>query len=49
MLFIKHNKGSRCGAMGEVLGSDLKISEYKLQLCYYVHFWTNTREKDIEP
>ena len=30
--------GSLCDVMDKVLDSDLKVSEFKLQLCYYVPF-----------
>ena len=34
--------GSPCGIMGKVLDCGLEVSEFKLQLCYYVHFQPNT-------
>ena len=30
-----------CGIVVKVLICDLKVSEFKLQLCYYIHFQTN--------
>ena len=28
---------------------DREVSEFELQSCYHVHFWTNTFRKGIEP
>ena len=38
---------SPLGIIAKVLDSDLKMSKFKLQSCYYVHFWTNTLGKDM--
>ena len=35
--------------MGKVLDYCFEGSEIKLQLCYYIHFQTNTLWKGIEP
>ena len=35
--------------MTKVLDSSVRVSEYKLQFLYYVHFWTNTFEKGMKP
>ena len=32
-----------------LLDCNLKVSEFKLQLCYYIHFWTNTLGKGMNP
>ena len=37
------------GIMAKVLDCSLEISEFKLQLCYYIHFLTNTLGKGINP
>ena len=37
------------GVMAKVLDCSLKVSEFKLQSCYYVHIWTNAFEKGMEP
>ena len=34
--------------MVKVLDYYLEVSEYKLQSCYYVHFWTNAHGKGFE-
>ena len=41
--------GSPYGIMTKVLDYGLKVSEFKLQLHYYVHFWTNTFLKGMKP
>ena len=33
--------------MAKVLDCGLKISEFELQLYYYVHFWTNVLEEGM--
>ena len=33
--------------MAKVLDCSLELSKFELQSCYYVHFQTNTLEKDI--
>ena len=33
-------------AMAKVLNCSLKVSEFELQLCYYVHFQNNTLGKE---
>ena len=35
------------GTIVKVLDCGLKVSEFKLQSCYYVHFWTNTLGKGM--
>ena len=35
------------GAMVKVLDCNLEVSEFELQLPYYVHFRTNIREKGM--
>ena len=32
-----------------VLDCDIVVSKFKLQSPYYIHFWTNTIEKDMNP
>ena len=32
-----------------VLDSDTVVNEFKPQLLYYVHFWTNILGKDMDP
>ena len=44
------NQGSPYGIiMAKVLACSLKVSEFKFQSCYYVHFQTNTLGKDMIP
>ena len=38
-----------CGIMAKVRDCSLKIREFKLQLCYYIHFWTSTLGKGMNP
>ena len=35
--------------MATVLDNRLKVSEFEFQLGYYVHFWTKTFVKSINP
>ena len=28
---------------------DIVVSDFDLQLCYYIHFWTNTLGKTMKP
>ena len=37
------------GIMSNVLGCSLEVSEFKLQSCCCVHFWTNILGKGINP
>ena len=41
----------RCppGVMVKELDCAIVVSEFKLQSCYYVHFWTNALGKGINP
>ena len=46
---ISDTWGSPSGVMVKVLDCSLKVSEFKLQLHYYIHFLTNTLGKMYEP
>ena len=37
--------GNPCSVMTKVQDYSLKVSEFKLQYFYYIHFWTNTLQK----
>ena len=41
--------GSLYGVVVNVLDYVIVVSEYKLQLCYYIHFWLNALGKDMNP
>ena len=41
--------GSTHGLVASELDYNSIVSELKLQLCYHVHFWTNTLEKGMDP
>ena len=41
-LFFYLLEGSPSGVVANVLDYDIVVSEFKLQLCYYIHFQTNT-------
>ena len=41
------NPTNRCGVMAKVLDYNLDINEFEFQSGYYVHFPTNTLEKDM--
>ena len=43
----KYNKVIPCGVMVNVMDCKIIVSEFKLHLHYYVHFWTNTLGKHI--
>ena len=32
-----------------MLDCNIVVSEFEFKLRYYIHFWTNTLKKDIEP
>ena len=38
-----------CGVMVKAMDCGIKVSEFKFQLCHYVHFWTNTLGKGMNP
>ena len=40
---------SRHCVVANMLDCDIVVSEFKLQLFYYVHFQTNTLEKGMNP
>ena len=37
------------GVVANMLGCDTVVSEFKLQLCHYIHFRANTLGKDMKP
>ena len=37
------------GTMVKAMDSRIVVSEFEHQLCYYVHFWTNTFGKGMNP
>ena len=39
---------SLCDIVAYVLDCDIIVSEFELQSCYYIHFWTNTFGKRHE-
>ena len=39
--------GGFSGIVANVLNCDIVVSEFKLQLHYYIHFWTNTLGKSM--
>ena len=43
-IFLQENP---CDIVVNVLDCNTIVSEFELQLCNYVLFWTNTLEKDI--
>ena len=42
-------RGCPHGVMVKALDCRLVVSKFKLYSCYYVHFWTNTLGKDMNP
>ena len=42
-------QGCPCGVMVKAMECRIVVSEFKLQLHYYVHFQTNTLGKKYEP
>ena len=38
-----------CGVMVEEMNFGIIVSEFELQLCYYIHFQTNTLGKGMMP
>ena len=40
---------SVCGVMNKMLKFGLEVSEFELQLYYYIHFWTNILGKGMNP
>ena len=40
---------SPCGVVANVLDCDVSENNFKLQLCYYIHFWTNAFGKGMKP
>ena len=42
-------QGGPWGIMANVMDCGLKISEFELQLCYYIHFQSNTLGKGMNP
>ena len=43
------SKWGPCSAMANVFDCDIIVNDFKLQLCYYVHFQTNTIVERHEP
>ena len=46
---VKHPGGCPRGVMVKALDCGIVESEFELQLLYYVHFWTNTLGKGMNP
>ena len=46
-LYVYVWKSESPSVMAKVVDYDLEVSEFKLQWCYYIHFWT--KGKDINP
>ena len=44
-----HEEGKSFDVVVNMLDSDIIVSEFKLQLCFYIHFWTNTLGKGMNP
>ena len=42
-------RGVSRGVVAKVLNYSLEVSEFELQLCYNVHFGTNTLGKSMKP
>ena len=42
-------EGSPRGIVAKVSDCDIIINEFKLQLHYYIHFWTYTTSKGMKP
>ena len=41
--------GAPCGIVANELDCDIVVSKIKLQLCYYIHFQTNSLGKGMNP
>ena len=41
--------GVPCGVMVKALDCTIVVRDFKLQSCYYVHFWTNTLGNVMNP
>ena len=41
--------GVSCGVMVKVLDCRIVVCKFELQLCYYIHFQTNTLGKGMNP
>ena len=48
-LSLSLSGSSPCGMMAKELDSDIVVSEFELQLCYCIHFRTNTLGEKYEP
>ena len=44
-----NTRGSPCGIIAKVQNCSLDVSEFKLPLCYCIHFHTNTLGKGMNP
>ena len=40
---------SPCGVMAKVMDCGLKVGQFKLQWCYYIHFQINNLGKNMNP
>ena len=48
-IYLSIYQGSPYNVVANVLDCNIIVSEFKLHLHYYVHFWTNTLGKDMKP
>ena len=44
---LKQKKGCPLGVMVKAMDCEIVVSEFELQLHYYIHFWTNTLGKGM--
>ena len=49
MIELSTLRGCPHGVMVKVIDCRIIVNEFKLQLCYYIHFRTNTLGKGINP
>ena len=48
-LMLIFSRGIPYGIMDKVLDCGFEVSKFELQLCYYIHFLTNTIGKNMNP
>ncbi len=46
MILLSCNGGGTPGVVANLLDCDITVTEFKLQLCFCIYFWTN-RQKEF--
>ena len=49
MSFLTSGRSKPLGVLTKLLNSKVEVSKFKIHLCFFTHFWTNSLWKYINP